>query len=292
MNRPLRDALRKLLNSRTEDIPSSQFTPAQTKALDEFRTRTGAIATQRKGRGVTYRIMDRTVLLQHSREASPLRPDAINSRVPNRAANIGRSRSSKHGAHRHDAYYLLLRAPHPCPWRSDSGKEIDLGRLTEQQGAGVITVGGNSDQSWHTDADLWLVENQALFNQLDWLPNPERATVACYSGHLRTTLIDWLAARPRARRLFLFPDYDGVGLQNYLRITQRIGRDVQFWLMPDFAERLERFGNNALWQATAAEFHSAVAALQPQLSENPGMRELVQRMQALGRALEQEAIWL
>jgi hypothetical protein len=292
VSRELQAALEKLLHSDAGQVPGSQFTQAQKRAIEEFRVRTGAVSAQRSGRGVTYRVTNRTIVEQHSRDASPLSPDEIGHDIPNRAANIGRSRSSKRGSYTHAVYYLLLKAPSTSLWHTDDGAALDVGVVTEEQGAAVIAIGGESDQSWRTEGELWLVENQALFDRLDWLPVSEAVTVAWYSGHLRNNLIDWLAERPRAAHIHLFPDYDGVGLQNYLRIRQRLGQGVSFWMMPDWEERLRRFGNNKLWQDTADEFHAAVAGLQSFLAEEPDLAHLVQVIQMQGLALEQESIWL
>lgn len=39
-------------------------------------------------------------------------------------------------------------------------------------------VDDQAGNSWSTDGDLWLVENQALFDRLDWMPDCDAATLA------------------------------------------------------------------------------------------------------------------
>ena len=44
---------------------------------------------------------------------------------------------------------------------------------------------------------LWLVENQALFDRTDWLPEGTQATLLYYGGQLDGRLLSWLGHRPR-----------------------------------------------------------------------------------------------
>lgn len=270
----------------------SQLTKAQRQALDEFRVRTGAVLQQRSGRGVIYRIVNRQVIEQHLNELVPLADEVMGDQPPQRAANIGRSRSSKTGQHGHDLYYLLLKARGPVQWHSGTCLSLDLELTTRQQGTAVLTIGGDSEQDWYSDTSLWLVENQALFDRLDWLPGGDAASIVWYSGQLRTCLIDWLVQRPRAASIRLFPDYDGVGLHNYLRLRRRLGDQVSFWLMPEWEARLRQFGSNELWRKTAPDFHAALEGLQPLLEAESDLYRLMRTMQTLGLALEQEAVWL
>ncbi|MFQ2609080.1 hypothetical protein ACK3ZW_19705 [Aeromonas caviae] len=135
------------------------------------------------------------------------------------------------------------------------------------------------------------MENQALFDQLDWLPCAQPASVAYYSGQLPNTLLDWLALRQRAPAIHFFPDYDGVGLLNFARLRSRLGHSVALWLMPEWPSRLERFGCTTLWQDTQREFNAMLA--HPATADfDVEVKQLIRSMQASGMALEQEAVWL
>ena len=43
---------------------------------------------------------------------------------------------------------------------------------------------------------LWLVENQALFDRTDWLPEGTQASLLYYGGQLDGRLLSWLGHRP------------------------------------------------------------------------------------------------
>jgi hypothetical protein len=213
----------------------------------------------------------------------------IDGTLPRRAANIAAHRHSKAGAHGHQASYLLLKAPaNGVCWQSRHQPDLDLSHATRAYGAASLRVGSEDD--WHSPQPLWLIENQALFDHSDWLPADIGGSLCWYAGQLTNRVIDWLAASPRSPRLIIFPDYDGVGLLNYARLRER---DIpcDFWLMPDWPERLQRFGNVEIWQDTQTEFHAALSRLQ-QTSLPPSLKVLIDTLQQLGLALEQESLWL
>lgn len=292
MSRALRAALTRLLEADDGRLSASQFTHAQQRALDDCRARTGALGLQRSGRGSVYYLTDRAVIERHLRRLAPLDDGSATASLPRRAAHIGRARSSKSGQHHHEWDYLLLRGSAPVNWHSDDGKTLDLQAATQQQGAAAFRIGSEKDMGWHTTGPLWLVENQALFDRLDWLPAGQPASVLWYSGQLRHSLMHWLVQRPRAGSVILFPDYDGVGLHNYTRLAKQLGDKCRFWLMPDWEQKLARYGNNDLWQKTAREFNAALPALAPLFAAEPVLKQLVIAMQTQGLALEQEAVWL
>lgn len=291
MNTPLRAALLKLINAEEGTISASALTASQQSALDAFSQRTGAVQQQRSGRGRVFRMVHPGIVDQHLTELSPLAGTATAEALPGRAANLGHTRSSKGGAHGHDQYYLLLKARGQPQWQHDHGQTLDLNLQTQTQGAGVLVITPSAEAIWRTNSPIWLVENQALFDRIDWLPGSEAITLAWYSGHLRNHLIAWLGQQSTSC-VTLFPDYDGVGLYNYLRLKQQLGERARFWLMPDWHQKLQRFGSNALWQDTQREFRTAVQGLEGTPGEEPELKNLMDAMQRSGLALEQEAIWL
>lgn len=293
MTQRLRAALGKLRKAETA-LAGSALTPAQRRALEQFASQTGSVQMRPGGRGVVFVILQPAIVERHWRDLTPIDAEALPDDLPDRASNIAGTRSSKGAYHRHDHHYLLLKAgPGEVTWHNDAGHRLDLRKATDQQGAGVLSIQANN--TWRAPGPLWLVENQALFDRLDWLPDAGEgdsgSCIAYYSGQLPTGLIDWLAEQPRASQLWCFPDYDGVGLLNYARLKARLGEAVRLWLMPDWQARLPRFGSNVLWQDTAREFHAARQRLES-LEDDPDVQALIQAMQDRGLALEQEAVWL
>ena len=267
-------------------LPASQFTAAQRMALDQFARQTGAVNCLRQGRGDVYSVCDQAVFDAHVTQLSPQVAPSIAEQLPLRAQHVAHARDSKARRHQHGMYYPLLKAVGGAvSWHeADRDAELALSAATCDFGAASLRI--QPDDAWHTEQALWLVENQALFDRTDWLPEGTQATLLYYGGQLDGRLLSWLGHRPRASRVILFADYDGVGLSNFARLREALGDACDFWLMPQWESKLARYGSIQLWRGTLRHFTTAVAQLPA------SVRELTEQMQHLGMALEQEAVWL
>jgi hypothetical protein len=280
----LRAALLKLQGK--SPLPASQFTPAQRSALDRFARQTGAVNCLRQGRGDVYSVCNQAVFEAHVTQLSPQVEPSIADQLPLRAQHVAHARDSKARRHQHGMYYPLLKAVGDAvSWHEvERGAELALSAATRDFGAASLSI--QADDGWHTEQTLWLVENQALFDRTDWLPEGTHATLLYYGGQLDGRLLSWLGHRPRASQVILFADYDGVGLSNFARLREALGEACKFWLMPQWESKLARYGSVQLWRDTLRHFTAALAQLPP------SVRELTEQMQRLGMALEQEAVWL
>ncbi len=288
MSRSLAAALVRLLEA-SGDAPASLFTEAQKKALDELGRRTGALAARPQGRGVVYRVTHRAALESVLRTMRPDAPRTLPEDLPRRAANVATHRDSKAGVTSHDFHYLLLKASgEDVCWRHGPGRILELSPVTAAAGAGVLAI--RPEDNWQSDEPLWLVENQALFDRMDWLPAGTRASVAYYGGQIPARLLSWLARDSRAPELILFADYDGVGLQNYARLLEHSRTPCSFWLMPGWEDLLLRYGGQAIWRDNHAAFMAATARLDA-LGAPGEVLALCRAMSREGLALEQEAVW-
>jgi hypothetical protein len=289
MSRALGDALERLLAAHGT-AAATDFTITQRCALDTFARQTGALKLVVQGRGASYQVGDHALVQAHLTQLRPVTHSALHPGVPARAGNIARMRDSKSRAHRHAGGYLLLKAlGDGVLWERDDGVRMDLSGATQAHGVAAIAFA--AQDGWYTRQPLWLVENQALFDRLDWLPAGTHGSVLYYGGQLSNVLLAWLAHRARASACSFFPDYDGVGLLNYSRLAARSQAPVAFWLMPGWRELLGKYGNNALWQKTGAQFHTAFARLR-HAGMAPELDALCQAMAEQGLALEHEAVWL
>lgn len=284
MDRTLRAALLKLHGQ--PSLPASQFTAAQRRALDRFARQTRAVTCQRQGRGDVYRVSDPQLFDIHLGALSPQVEIPSTDDLPLRAQHIAHARDSKARNHQHECYYPLLKAVgEKVLWRQgEHGSELPLSQLTHHFGATSLRI--ETGDTWQSGQPLWLVENQALFDRTDWLPVGTQATLLYYGGQLDGRLLAWLGQRPRASRVVLFPDYDGVGLANFARLFAQLGDACECWLMPDWQSKLARYGSQRLWQDTSREFTSAASLLPDYLDP------LTEQMRQSGLALEQEAVWL
>lgn len=280
----LRAALLKLQGK--SPLPASQFTAAQRMALDQFARQTGAVNCLRQGRGDVYSVCDQAVFDAHVTQLSPQVESSIAVQLPLRAQHVAHARDSKARRHQHGSYYPLLKAVgDSVSWHeAERGVELALSAATRDFGAASLSI--QSTDAWHSEQALWLVENQALFDRTDWLPEGTQASLLYYGGQLDGRLLSWLGHRSRASQVILFADYDGVGLSNFARLREVLGDACDFWLMPHWERKLARYGSVQLWRDTLRHFIGAFEQLPAPV------RDLTEQMQRLGMALEQEAVWL
>ncbi|XOZ33163.1 hypothetical protein ACMDCT_13230 [Halomonadaceae bacterium KBTZ08] len=288
MSRALSAALAKLGNAEEGTCSSSALTRAQRRALEQFSRETGCVHWRRSGRGWLYEVSNRAVFERHLESLQPDSEASLDPTLNTRARNIATHRDSKASAPQHGHYYLLLKACNEgCIWGNDAGSQLELSESTRAYGLGALQV--QPSDSWRSAQPLWLVENQALFDDLSWMPPSVGGSVAYYAGNLANTLLNWLALRPRAPEIILFPDYDGVGLDNYRRLKEAVGEQARFWLMPDWQRLLTRYGNRAIWRQNVQSFECAREALATLAPDDP-VHELIEVLAHHGMMLEQEAV--
>lgn len=286
MSKELISALEKLRGSGR--VTGSALTKRQRCALDEFARKTACIQETIAGRGTVYQVLNEKVLETHWRQLRPDERAELPEDLPQRALNVALSRDSKGSHHRHGLYYLLLKgAGSEVTW-SNGLSTLNLSDATRDYGA--ATLGIRFEDDWTSQQTLWLVENQNLFDNLDWLPDGTVASVAYYGGQLSNLLIHWLAKTPRAKKVILFPDYDGVGLMNYARLRSELTEDCEFWLMRDWSRLLEKYGNPKVWLDNLDSFEAAYDRLYD--GADQALLQLMETMRKQAMALEQEAIWL
>ncbi|MCU8100760.1 DUF2220 family protein [Vibrio vulnificus] len=290
MNQPLIAALKRLMNAHPNAIAASTMTTEQKRQLDEFCRKTHSVRMTPSGRGVAYRIEDLAVVTVTLQQLSPHQDLPLS--IPARAANIASTRSSKQGRITHDVTHVFIKTRGQPNWSDGDRVTEQLQRASEEFGVAALEIGGDKNHSLFSKHPIWLVENQELFDRLNWLPTSEPTSVIWYRGQLHNKLIDWLAASQRSPFIYLFADYDGVGLNNYRRLKERLGERAIFWLMPNWRTLLTRYGQNKLWIDTAREFESFERNAGQWLEQENELKALVQAMKRQGLALEQEVVWL
>ncbi|MGT8837078.1 DUF7281 domain-containing protein [Vibrio cholerae] len=290
MSQPLIAALKRLMNAHPDSIAASTMTTAQKRQLDEFCRKTHSVRMTPSGRGVAYRIEDLAVVTVTLQQLSPHQDLPLS--IPARAANIASTRSSKQGRITHDVTHVFIKTRGQPNWSDGDRVTEQLQRASEEFGVAALEIGGDKNHSLFSKHPIWLVENQELFDRLDWLPTSEPTSVIWYRGQLHNKVIDWLAAPQRSPFIYLFADYDGVGLNNYRRLKERLGERTTFWLMPNWRTLLTRYGQNKLWIDTAREFESFERNAGQWLEQENELKALIQAMRKQGLALEQEVVWL
>lgn len=289
-NAALISALKSLLLENI--LVSSFFNQTQQKFLNDLAKNTGIIKIRQQGRGFSYQVINISALQNYLKKLQPLDESELKADLPMRSRNIGLYKNSKQINSEHTFFYLLLKAVgNEIHWQNNKN-QVNISEQTKLQGVSSLMI--EIEDNWQSLHPLFLVENQALFDYLDWLPANFNGSVVYYGGHIKQRLLNWLSCKKRASELILFADYDGVGLNNFLRLSQAIKnkQSCHFYLMPNWKNKLSIFGNPTIWRDNQTLFQNSVQGLQEIEALTDELKNLIHLMQALGKGLEQESIWL
>ena len=271
--------LRRLIEHGT--VRASQI-PVSCRSELERLVATGAVRSEAAGAGMRYRLIDAAAVTGLIRRYAPMSADdpALVG-LPARAQAVRSRRDSKLAAP--DApVVLLLRAVEPVMFVSDEGRQYDIQVQTRLAGVAALAV--RPGDRWRTGAPLLLVENSETFFAAERLAGVDRQSCFIYyAGQLSRRLLEWLA-EDRSPGLVLAPDYDPVGLRNYLAL-KRSGAAGTRLLVPDnLDELLPRFGKVSLLKDNLG--------LVPELlrSEDTDVLKVLALLQLHGCGLEQEVL--
>jgi hypothetical protein len=272
-------------------VAGSVFTPSQRQQLEQFARDTRLLEIRKLGAATVFSLVDRDSVRNYVHKLHPLSTEAVSS-LPGRSQNIGTQCDSKKGQSGHACYYLLMKAWDAGVVWQDSDIVMQPSELTARLGVAALQV--VASQTWHCNRPLLLVENQALFDRCDWLPENFDGCLVYYGGQLSDILLGWFSEQKRTDTLTLFPDYDGVGLANYVRLVESVhsGTALQFFWMADWQIKLVTFGSRTIWGKTRDQFARAMQKLETLNALDANFVHLGELASNYGKALEQEAIWL
>lgn len=203
-----------------QTVKRSRFTKKQQQYLNDLIKQTGIISLNKKGSGFVYQVINFSALQSHLKHLQPLDELELSSDLPQRSRNIGLCKNSKQLNPEHEVYYLLLKAVGNNIYWFNHENRINISEQMQIQGVSSLMIQVSDD--WQSQHPLLLVENQALFDRLDWLPDDFNGSVIYYSGNINNLLLAWLGNKPRTTELIVFADYDGVGFNNFLRVRRVI----------------------------------------------------------------------
>ena len=261
----LSEALKRLIASELP-LTASAFTASQRICLEQFARETRIVELNKQGRGIVYRVINRPSVINYLNQLHPLDEDLLPVDIPSRSRNVGTDRNSKAGQTGHDCCYLLMKSWDAGAVWHDDNDAMCPSELTERFGVAALRLRSGqacpepSRSGWQCNRPLLLVENQALFDRCDWLSNDFNGCLVYYAGQLSDVLLRWLAEQKRTDEVILFPDYDGIGLSNYARLANSLHPDstLHFYWLPDWENKLVKFGNADIWLKTRVYFKNAI----------------------------------
>jgi hypothetical protein len=242
----------------------------------------GVVVEERSSAGRRLSVRDPAALREFTRRRFPNAPMA--TVLASRVAGVAGFRNSKVFAS--DTPELVsLRA-----WREDAltkdAEPVGAAAATMRHGAFTFLLRPASSYVLHGTCAL--VENPIVFTEFERLQLPV-ALVICSHGRVSKRILDWLTHMDSPDfRLVHLPDYDPVGLGEFVRLRQRLGSRVSLHVPTGIEQRFARFSNPALLGAPNSQAMLATLR-QEKICELHTILELINRHNA---GLEQEALLL
>lgn len=158
--------------------------------------------------------------------------------------------------------------------------------LTSQHGVFSFVLGVNSPYALHGACAL--VENPAVFAGFEKL-GVDAGLVIHGRGRISDRLLEWLSQQLKPGfSLTHFPDYDPVGMDEYLRLKGRLGGQVNLHCPNTLPELFSRYSKPQL----LLNPHSQALLARLRSTDDPEVRCVVGLMDNYNGGLEQESLLL
>jgi hypothetical protein len=277
--------VKRLLAEKT--LPRSQVSARELKSMRSLFDG-GVLSYERFGRGEVVRVVHEDAFLSWVRRNFPSfesnwsAPDSAT-----RARAVVLRRDSKAGGAGVEKSVLHLRAVNAMVevWLDDV--TFPVAQLTRDHGLAACLIG--ADSRLKIEGRAALVENLECFIHAEVFL-PDVSMVLNSAGRVSDRLIECLRnSHFGAPPLLHAPDYDPVGLSDYIRLRASLGPRVELWIPPDLESRFATFGKRKLISDKPRN-----RALLEQLGQNDMPCETSKRVFQLikesGCGLEQECL--
>jgi hypothetical protein len=272
-------------------ITRSQVSVSGMKTLAPLLTG-GILEVERSGAGEAVVVRDEESFRMWLRKHYPLYDGQATAPVGASRANAVAlrkdSKSTGEGVAQGVLHLRALASP-DLTIRLD-GREIQVGELTARHGIVACLIGAGSVMEV-AHARVALIENLECFLLAEalltgpWL-------VLNSAGRISDRLIACLGrSRLGEGPLLHCPDYDPVGLSDYLRLRARVGDRVMLYLPDDLEKRFERFGNRKLITEKPKN-RALLEQLGTAIWPCPDSKRVFKLIRETGAGLEQEALLL
>jgi len=204
----------------------------------------GVLAWERRGAGEVLAVCDDATLYDFIARQFPMLASELPANVSLRVAGVARFRDSK-ALPCDTPDILTVRAWSDTILWKDS-QAIPAGEATRSYGVfSFVPVPG---ERYEIRGPCALVEGPELLLGFDRISAREECTLVIYGGgRISRQVLDWLATQSAPNfQLLHCPDYDPVGLNEYLRLRGALGTRVRLHVPSDLEESFARFGNRDL----------------------------------------------
>jgi hypothetical protein len=140
------------------------------------------------------------------------------------------------------------------------------------------------NEKWETDSPIALVENiDLLVYAKEYFANTAfQGNILYYAGWAGAKTTHWLKTQHQAPEL-IFPDYDFVGLNNYLKL-KKIFPELKLYIPDNLSEMIRRFGSKKKFVKQSLKYSL--------MQRDKDVRSVFSLIQKYGKCLDQESLLL
>lgn len=229
--------LKKSLKSDSTSLPVSSLSKSAKAEVEHLRSNE-IIGWKRSGAGAKYFIVDKTAIEKLINSNSY---EGDLSKLSSKAKAValhGNAHKGKDGS-----MLLLLSAVYDDVIWNNGRNTLNLYDYSSQFGVASLVV--KMEDDWTSNKPIALVENLDLliYAKLYFEKIGFDGTVLFYSGNLSGKLLKWLNHKKRGASYIMFPDYDIVGLNNYIRVKKELGDILSMYIPGNLLELLSDHGD-------------------------------------------------
>ena len=265
--------------SDSSSLPASSISKADRQRLLTLFD-AGVIEEVRSGAGRRLVVTNQSALRAFVQSLYPSGLEGFKGDLPSRSRAVAERRDSKKAIGKRQTI-LLVRGFNGCTFRKDESR-LPVADWTES--AGVASLCLASMKGWRCQGTLGLVENLEAFWHIEKIaPFVDLAIYA--EGRIGVDVLDWLSSPGMIEaRVVHFPDYDPVGMDEYLRIKRACPERTKLFLPADLKTLFSRYGKAQLL------YDSSAVLARLRKSADSEVRYVVELMDRFGVGLEQEAL--
>lgn len=271
-----------------EKIPFSEVPKSVLEEFKTFGAQKGCFFVEKNGRGRNFKISNQTIL---KNEINRLTPDVDLNSASYRAKNLAINNDTKAGQTTLQFSHFHCKAIGENICLENNNSIQDVSAVTKCLGGFSISIKDNSN-GIKCNSNLILVENQQLLDDTNWVSKGWNGILLYYGGNIHGRLLNWLK-KSSFSKIIIFPDYDSVGISNFLRLKNEISSAQWFWI-DNWEPLLKKYGKADLWNEPKqfSSFNNLWKNFEEKDFPDPKLKQLMTKMREFGKGLEQEVVLL
>lgn len=237
----------------------------------------GFILWERSGSGGVYTLNDRSAIQKLLKSTGFHGPTEDLTPKARAVALHGDAHKGKD-----DSLLILLSATKAVSWQNN-GVSVNMYQIVQDCGIAAILV--KPADNWLTPDPIALVENMDLlvhagryFKKINF-----KGSILYYRGWVSKRTISFLKTQNKAP-LMVFPDYDLVGLKNYLFLKKKLP-DIKIYIPENLGDLLKRYGK-------AEKLNSSTSRKIIEQTKDTDAQNIYSQLLKYGVGLDQESLML